>query len=78
VEKVEREQPWLFAVALPKAKVTRVNSSNKGFFKVPETGLPNGLVLAYNKRGVILTTYKSWDDPPSGGLLFWDVQLGLG
>jgi len=26
--------------------------------------LPNGLVMAY-KMGVILATYKSWDDPPS-------------
>ena len=29
--------------------------------------LPHGLMLAY-KQG-LLTTYKFWDDPPSGNLL---------
>jgi len=79
VEKVEREQPWLFAVALPKAKVTRVKSSKKGvLLKSPKLGFQTALFWLIINGGVILTTYKSWDDPPSGGLLFLEVKLGLG
>ena len=37
--------------------------------------LPNGLVLAY-KLGVILSTYKSWDDPKQGHMFRFQVSFG--
>ena len=36
--------------------------------------IPNGLFMAY-KWGMILTTYKSWDDPPIRGALLYQRRL---